>query len=127
MSHRVVGDAMHQLLTTGFNSIISHILDYGDGLLNGGYFSWTESNAAAVAASGGTEAAAGSSSGGDGGVPPMNELAVHIWNADNHQLTYGVLGAAISALSEYMQSYGWGAATFQIWDGPNEVGFGMIG
>ena len=49
------------------------------------------------------------------------------WNTNNHQQTYGVLGAAIAALSDYMNRYGYGAATFSIHDGNNEVGSGLIG
>lgn len=49
------------------------------------------------------------------------------WNTNNHQQTYGVLGAAIAALTSYMGAHGYGSATFTIFDGANEVGAGMIG
>ena len=49
------------------------------------------------------------------------------WNTNNHQQTYGVLRAALAALSDYMNRYGYGAATFSIHDGDNEVGAGLIG
>ena len=54
-------------------------------------------------------------------------LALQAWNANNHQVTYGVLGAAFSALMDYMNSVGWGSCTFLIWDGGNQVGAGQIG
>ena len=52
-------------------------------------------------------------------------------NANNHQLTRGVLEAAITATWQYMRSrqYGGrsqGTVTFQIFDGLNQVGIGSI-
>ncbi|KAA6406958.1 MAG: hypothetical protein FRX48_09256 [Lasallia pustulata] len=52
-------------------------------------------------------------------------------NANNHQLTRGVLEAAITATWQYMRSrqYGGrsqGTVTFQIFDGLNQVGTGSI-
>ena len=57
----------------------------------------------------------------------MNELAVHVWNTNNHQVSYGVLGAVLSSIIEFMEAHGWGAATFEIWDGQILVGGGAIG
>lgn len=54
-------------------------------------------------------------------------VAMHAWSTNNHQLTYGVLGAAIRTLKEYFDSTEWGAATMQIWDGVNEVGMAVVG
>lgn len=126
VTHAIVGNALHNILSTAFNRIISHVLDHGDGLLDHGGFSWTEANAVASQPSGGTDAGA-SSSGGTSGNPPPNELAVHVWNTNNHQITYGVLGAVLTSMIEFMQVHGWGAAFFEIWDGPNLVGFGILG
>ena len=73
--------------------------DHSDGLLPGGRFHWAD----------------------DSGL----ELAV--WNANNHQTTYGVLQAAVSALSDCMSSRGaWGTVRFWIFDGGREVGGGEI-
>ncbi|KAA6416284.1 MAG: hypothetical protein FRX48_01004 [Lasallia pustulata] len=55
-----------------------------------------------------------------------SSLALHVWNANNHQITYGVLGAAVSALLDYMQQRGWGDCTFSIFDGPMQVGRGQL-
>ena len=47
-------------------------------------------------------------------------------NANNHQITMGVLGAAISALRDYVTKEGGGTLTFDIYDGENQVGVGLI-
>ena len=47
-----------------------------------------------------------------------------VWNANNHQTTWGVLGAAVEALRECMRVNGWGVGRFGIWDGGIEVGGG---
>lgn len=48
-------------------------------------------------------------------------------NANNHQLTWGVVSAAIQAISNYMiVENNAGIATFQIFDGGTEVGFGSV-
>lgn len=47
-------------------------------------------------------------------------------NANNHQLTYGVLAEAVEALTSYMRGAGFGRALFTIFDGANAVGSGRI-
>ena len=48
-------------------------------------------------------------------------------DANNHQLTWGVLGAALSAVKDFMNSNGeWGTVTFDIFDGDNQTGQGSI-
>ncbi|MCJ1303454.1 hypothetical protein MMC08_006264 [Hypocenomyce scalaris] len=48
-------------------------------------------------------------------------------NANNHQTTWGVLAAALGALSDYVTSQDLnGAATFGIFDGANQVGQGTV-
>lgn len=71
---------------------------YGDHAIAGGVFRWA----------------------GEEGL----ELRVH--NANNHQTTYGVLGAAMSALVDYMGQNGYAAGSFKIYDGTNYVGDGTI-
>lgn len=53
---------------------------------------------------------------------------LRIINTNNHQLTWGVLGAAIDALRDYMSQAvtGPGESWFSIFDGQNEVGMGTI-
>ena len=50
-------------------------------------------------------------------------------NANNHQTTWGVLGAAVNALLGWVDggAGGGAAAYFEIWDGVNEVGVGQMG
>ena len=50
-------------------------------------------------------------------------------NANNHQQTWGVLGAALDAVGLFMRQNGGGAGTaiFSIFDGTNMVGTGSIG
>ena len=62
-------------------------------------------------------------------------------NAANHQTTWGVLGAAVGALLDWVENagevgaaaagtgpgLGSGAAYFDIWDGGREVGVGQVG
>lgn len=71
---------------------------------------------------------------GDGVIPDGmvkwvgdDNLLLSVKNAANHQVTWGVLGSALVALSDYMSSFGYGAATFDIFDGGSQVGQGTIG
>ncbi|MCJ1305306.1 hypothetical protein MMC08_008120 [Hypocenomyce scalaris] len=52
---------------------------------------------------------------------------LRVQNANNHQLTYRVLGAALIALDEFMTQENKVAVNFEIWDGDNQVGEGAIG
>lgn len=79
--------------------LYSYVSKLGDGPLSGGHFGWV----------------------GDNG------LVLNAWGANNHQTTYGVLGAAIKALSGYFDAHGYGRATFLIYDGQNQVGEGIVG
>lgn len=56
-----------------------------------------------------------------------NGLVLHIWNANNHQLTRAVLAAALDALADFIDTYWGGALQFYIWDGANEVAQGLLG
>ncbi|KAI4125041.1 MAG: hypothetical protein LQ347_005505, partial [Umbilicaria vellea] len=50
-------------------------------------------------------------------------LTLSALNANNHQMTWGVLGAAIQALLNLMWTQNWwGAATSTVFDGENQVG-----
>lgn len=54
-------------------------------------------------------------------------LALRARNANNHQTTWAVLGAAIDALMDYMGTSGFeGACTFAIHDGDYQVGTGAL-
>lgn len=69
---------------------------------------------------------------GDGDVPgglityQSSGLVIISQNANNHQQTWGVLGAGIAALSDYMlaqkeKGYSPSSVEFLIYDGPNQV------
>ena len=56
--------------------------------------------------------------------PPSYSLDV--WNANNHQVTYGMLQMTITAIYHYMSEHGFETATFAMFDGANQVGVGNI-
>lgn len=54
-------------------------------------------------------------------------IILSVANANNHQTTWGVFGAAIAALADYMnQNRVFGTVAFNIFDGSNQVGQGSI-
>ena len=53
-------------------------------------------------------------------------MRVTVANANNHQVTWGVLESALEALGDYMEQYGYGSVVFDIFDGANQVGHGSI-
>lgn len=63
--------------------------------------------------------------------------ALSIINADNHQCTWGVLGAAVLALGEWVRAeegvgggaaaWGWRGCYFVVSDGMREVAMGTLG
>lgn len=56
------------------------------------------------------------------------DLAIHVWNANNHHIPWGVLGAPVHAIEDFMfYRQHWGAASFEIFDGVNQVAQGMLG
>lgn len=55
-------------------------------------------------------------------------LALHVWNINNHQVTWGVLGAALVGLQDFMRAKAvWAEASFYVYDGGVEVGAGVLG
>ncbi|KAA6408956.1 MAG: hypothetical protein FRX48_07300 [Lasallia pustulata] len=93
------GTAIRDLLTLAMHTINLQLDLHGDGLLTGGTF--------------------------DRQSYPTG-LVLRAWNDNNHQTTWGVLGAAVTALLEGMGRDGWGWGTFGIYDGENWVGSGVI-
>lgn len=58
---------------------------------------------------------------GDGG------LRLSAWNADNHQMTWGVFRAALLVLMDFMRTNNWyGAVRFDIYDGFNNVASALL-
>ena len=65
-------------------------------------------------------------SGGQSEWDVADTLSLHLWNTNNHQLTWGVVKAALEALNDYMNKSGYGEVEFSIFDGAHEVGQGAI-
>lgn len=53
-------------------------------------------------------------------------LTIRVSNANNHQITWGVFASALLALADYMRQLGSAEVTFWVYDGPHEVGGGVI-
>lgn len=122
-----IGDhtLVNNFLSSAYNAVLAEIQHYGDGLVQTGAFTFP--GAQPVPGSGATahSTGAGASTSAAGGQAP---LELHAWNENNHQMTWGVLGAAIQALQDCMEKIEeWGTASFSIWDGDNEVGYGVLG
>ena len=57
-----------------------------------------------------------------------NGIAIDVKNANNHQVTRGVLLSALDVLTDYMSvKDAWGEVTFEIYDGKHQVGVATIG
>ena len=98
MAPAAVMTLLHQALT----DIQRHVARAGDGLIpNGAYiFDWKSSGA---------------------------DCEVYTINSNNHQQTWGVVGSALLAVSDYMLSNNiMGPAEFTIYDDGIEVGQGTI-
>ncbi|MCJ1298663.1 hypothetical protein MMC08_001453 [Hypocenomyce scalaris] len=93
---------LNSMLNEAYQNVLSIIQAHGDGDIVNGAYRWTKN--------------------------PDGPLGLQIWvrNANNHQLTYGVLGAALNALNEYMTLFGAGlTTTMDVYDGVNQVGQGQ--
>ena len=96
---------MQPVLRSAYSYIQDQIHEHGDGLVPGGMFDFPQPQ-----------------------VPFTRAFGVDSFNVNNHQQTWGVLGAAIDAIDEWMNwSGGYGEVTFRIFDGENEVGAGRVG
>ena len=98
----VTGPSIPEMLLNLYNQLSRKIQRGGDGVIDSGVYRW-------------------------GPLGP-GALGAKFVNVNNHQLTYGVVHAAVAALRDYMASDGdYGLLSFEIWDGDNEVGTGVIG
>lgn len=94
---------LENILNDASAAIYGHIVAVGDGNIYGGKFQW-----------------------------PLGEFSLSqmlffkVWNANNHQITWGVLHATIAAIASYMSSMGWGVGHFDIYDGGVRVGYGLF-
>lgn len=98
MGRLIAGQSIPATISIAHNVITARIRAMGDGPVENGRYSMV----------------------GLGGV------GVNAWNADNHQLTWGVLGAALTALLDYMKVFGNGPITFNVFDGSHMVGQGTV-
>lgn len=98
VTHSIPGNGIMVLLNTAYNSVMDVLQAHGDGLLAPGGALWQ-----------------------------TNGLMMRAHNSNQHQTSWGVMGAAIVALRDYMSRNGWAAATFNIYDGAHEVGAGVLG
>lgn len=94
---------LRNILIDASAAIFDHIITMGDGTIYGGKFQWPL---------------------GEFSLSQM--LFLKVWNANNHQLTYGVLHSTIAAISNYMGLMGWGVGHFDIYDGGVRVGYGLF-
>ncbi|KAA6408449.1 MAG: hypothetical protein FRX48_07531 [Lasallia pustulata] len=93
------GSAVQALLDSAYSAIKMRLDNIGDGPVSSGLFR----------------------------IGGGNNMELCTRNAHNHQQTWGVLGAAISALRDYMSNNGYGEASFNVFDGGTEVAAGTIG
>ena len=99
VSNTIAQDIVLSLLHAAADSILSHISIYGDSIIPNGAFQWLG----------------------------QNGISVTTINTNNHQQTWGVLGAALIAMQDFVQTMGFGVeCVFTICDGVNEVGKGTI-
>lgn len=89
---------IQDLLNTAYGHVEELLARDGDRNIADGFFTWR----------------------GDRGV------TLQVWNNNNHQTTYGVLGVVIHALQWWMGSNDFMALTFDIYDGANQVGSGEV-
>ena len=82
-------------------AVSGRIAAQGDGMLQDGRFTWYQR--------------------GD------SHVTLQVQNANNHQVTYGVLASALAGMELYMWNVGYGAVQFKLYDGPHQVGQGSIG
>lgn len=68
----IAGDTVPFMLTDAYNAVLRHIADIGDGLIPGGVWSYADFG-----------------------------LRIAFQNVNNHQQTWGVIVAAMSALLDY--------------------------
>lgn len=98
VTHLIPADIIADILEDSYRVVLGRISSVGDTVISNGLFNWED-----------------------------HGLSLRVWHANNHQTTWGVLGAAIEAIADFMGQYGFGGASFFIYDGGNEVGEGILG
>lgn len=98
LTHVLAGNTISRILEDSYSMVLGRLDSVGDTVISHGLFNWE-----------------------------YQGHSLRVWHANNHQTTWGVLGAAIEAIDDFMFQYGFAGATFYIYDGGNEVGEGIIG
>lgn len=94
---------LERILDGASAAVYDHIVAVGDGTILGGKFQWPP-----------------------GELSMSQLLFLKVWNANNHQLTWGVLHSTIAAIASFMNTHGWGVGHFDIYDGGIRVGYGIF-
>lgn len=98
MAQRLAPETAMALIDNAYNIVYAHLTSVGDGLIPHGL--WASTSAM---------------------------LSFSVVNADNHQMTWGVLGSTLWGLKDFMtQSDIYACAYISIFDGINLVGTGKI-
>ena len=104
----VILDPINQVSGTDIRNLLDEAIDYllyflswqGDGPIPGGVFNWVG----------------------------QTQLALHVANAIDRELTWEILCSAVEIIYEYMTNNGFGSITFSIRIGDsNEIAVGLIG
>ena len=86
-------------MTSAYESVFAHLLQSGDGLIPAGTWQFQ-----------------------------LDGLQFVVDNANNHQVSWGVLASAVWGVREFMLSMGIaGVVAFSVYDGVNLVGQGRVG
>lgn len=98
VTHHIDPGPLWHILHDAYANLISVIQEQGDGVMFGGSYNW-----------------------------PPGAPILRIMNANNHQTSWGVMASAIYALADWMHTESiFGGGTFNIYDGPNQVGTGTL-
>lgn len=98
LTHLLPADTITDILNDSYRMVLGRLDSVGDTVISNGLFEWG-----------------------------YQGLSLRVWHSNNHQTTWGVLGAAIEAIADFMGLYGFAGASFSIYDGGNEVGEGILG
>lgn len=98
LTHLLPRDAITDILDHSHRLVLGRLDSVGDTVISNGLFIWEH-----------------------------HGYSLRVWYSNNHQTTWGVLGAAIEAITDFMGQYGFAGGSFFIYDGGNEVGEGILG
>lgn len=97
----IASETITNILQGASRAVSARIASKGDGMLQDGMFTWFQRD--------------------------DSRVVFRVQNANNHQITYGVLSAALTGMQTYMLHVGYGGVQFRLYDGKNQVGQGTLG